>query len=103
MAAEADCRCLGVVAVPAPELGGSAAPDPVPSVTDTPVRLLEPTTGFGVPVVAWFRSGKAANHVESVYGHPADKVRRYPPPEAAGPRASLAAAEVSAEAGMASD
>ena len=42
------------------------------------MRLLEPTAGFNVPVVAWFRSGKVANHVESVYGHPADKVRRYP-------------------------
>ena len=47
-------------------------------MTDTLVLLLEPTAGFNVPVVAWFRSGKIANHVDSVYGHPAGKVRRYP-------------------------
>ena len=53
-------------------------PDGVPGVTDTLVHLLDPTIGFSVPVVAWFRAGKVANHVESVYGHPADKVRKYP-------------------------
>ena len=61
-----------------PELGGSAEPDRVPGVTDTLVRLLDPTVGFNVPVVAWFRAGKVANHAESAHGHPADKVRRYP-------------------------
>ena len=60
------------------ELGGSAVPDSVSGMTDTLVHLLDPTVGFNVPVVALFRAGKVANHVESVYGHSADKVRKYP-------------------------
>ena len=68
----------GGPAVSTPELGGSAAPDPVPGVTDTIVHLFDPTAGFDTPVIAWFRSGKVASHVESAYGHSADKVRRYP-------------------------
>jgi hypothetical protein len=47
-------------------------------VTDTVVRLLDPAAGFDVPVIVWYRSGKVASHVESVCGHSADKVRRYP-------------------------